>query len=277
MWSNIHPLLLLDLLTLLSDCRHETVEKIMERRISGVSYMCWVYFHNGIWGCGFFCARLMTLYFVSIFVSILCLSFRLPRRGLSRPFLTTTGYHACVYIQVTSPELSRSTTHVHRVITPAISNSYFVVFISPASTPLLLLPLHHHRAPHATSYSTTIPMRIHSSRHNAFNTGLIPTNTALTTLEIPSVVVPQHAVIPLNAGSCLCSLGIRYRTGCLFVSSREYSSEFSFFTLTLGISRYSNFRYFTWRSVISSIINSNDSLSTRSYAGPFSSAIATIL
>ena len=43
--------------------------------------------------------------------------------------------------------------HVHRVITPAISNSYFVVFISPAFTPPLLL-LHHHRAPHATTYST---------------------------------------------------------------------------------------------------------------------------
>ena len=57
--------------------------------------------------------------------------------------------------------------------------------------------------------SVTIPIRIHSSQHNAFNTGLIPTNTALTTLAIPSVVVPQHAVLPLNAGSCLCSLGIR--------------------------------------------------------------------
>ena len=43
--------------------------------------------------------------------------------------------------------------HVHRVITPAISNSYFVVFISPAFTPPLLL-LYHHRAPHATTYST---------------------------------------------------------------------------------------------------------------------------
>ena len=98
----------LDVLTPLSDCRHETVEKIMERRISGVSYMCWIDFHNGIWGCGFLCARLITLYFVSI-LSLFCLSFRLPRRGLSRPFLTTTGYHACVYIPVTTPELSRST------------------------------------------------------------------------------------------------------------------------------------------------------------------------
>ena len=143
-------LMMLDVLTSLSDSRQETVEKIMERRISWVFYMCWIDFHNGIWGCGFLCARLITLYFVSI----LCLSFRLSRRGLLRPFFTTTGYHACVYIQVTTPELSRSTTHVHWVITPAISNSYFVFHLSPASTPLLLLLLHHHRAPHATSYST---------------------------------------------------------------------------------------------------------------------------
>ena len=129
----------------------------MERRISGVSYKCWMDFHNTLLCCGFLCARLISLYF---FVSILCLSFRLPRRGLPRPILTTTGYHACVYIPVITPELSRSTTQVHRVITPAISNSYFVVFVvylSPASTPPVLL-LHHHRAPHATTYSTMVPL-----------------------------------------------------------------------------------------------------------------------
>ena len=62
--------------------------------------------------------------------------------------------------------------------------------------------------------SVMIPIRTHCSRHNAFNTGLLPTNTSLTTLPITSVVAPQHAVIPLNTGSCLCSLGTRYRTGC---------------------------------------------------------------
>ena len=77
---------------------------------------------------------------------------RLPRQGLPRPILTTTGYHACVYIPVITPELSRSTIHVHRVITPAISNSYFVVYLSHFTPPLLLL--HHHRAPHATTYPT---------------------------------------------------------------------------------------------------------------------------
>ena len=73
------------------DCRHEIVEKIMERTISGVSYMCWMDFHNAILCCGFLCARLMALYFV--FLSCVCLlSFsRLPRRGLPRPILTTTG------------------------------------------------------------------------------------------------------------------------------------------------------------------------------------------
>ena len=44
---------LLDVLTPLSDCRQESVEK-MERRISGVSCMCWMDFHNGILCCGFY-------------------------------------------------------------------------------------------------------------------------------------------------------------------------------------------------------------------------------
>ena len=55
----------LDVLTSLSDCRHETVERIMERRISGGSYVCWIDFHNGIWGCGFLCARLISFLFVA--------------------------------------------------------------------------------------------------------------------------------------------------------------------------------------------------------------------
>ena len=97
--------------------------------------MCWMDFHNTFLCCGFLCARLISLYFVSI----LCLSSRLPHRGLPRPILTTTGYHASVYIPVITPELPRSTTHVHRVITPAISNSYFVVYLSPAFTPPVLL------------------------------------------------------------------------------------------------------------------------------------------
>ena len=50
------PPFLLDVLTPLSDCRHETVEKIMERRISRVSYMCWMDFHDTFLCCGFLCA-----------------------------------------------------------------------------------------------------------------------------------------------------------------------------------------------------------------------------
>ena len=115
---------MLDVLTALSDCRYKTVEKIMERRISGVSYMCWIDFHNGIWGCGFLCARLITLYFLSLF----CVSLSgyhaegyhvpsLPPRAITPVYtsrLPHQSYHA--------PPI-----HVHRVITPAISNSYYVV------------------------------------------------------------------------------------------------------------------------------------------------------
>ena len=96
----IYLLLLLDVLTPLSDSRQECVEK-MERRISGVSCMCWMDFHNAIWCCGFLCARLSSVYFASLLVS-----FRLPRQGLPRPIYTARaitplpplhGYHACPF------------------------------------------------------------------------------------------------------------------------------------------------------------------------------------
>ena len=66
----------------------------MERRISGVSYMYWMDFYNGILCCGFLCARLIS---VSLF--------RLPRRGLPRP--------KCLSFPATTP---RATTP--RAITP---------------------------------------------------------------------------------------------------------------------------------------------------------------
>ena len=97
---------LLDVLTSLSDSRQETVEKIMERRISWVSYMCWIDFHNGNWGCRFLCARLISFPFSPFFPFCRLSIFRLPRRGLPRPIYTarvTTplpplhSYHACVY------------------------------------------------------------------------------------------------------------------------------------------------------------------------------------
>ena len=88
-----------------------------ERRISWVSYMSWIDFHNGIWGCGFLCTLLITLYFVSI-LSLFCVSIsRLTRRGLPRPIyippattprattphLYRTGHHAFT----TTAQLSR--------------------------------------------------------------------------------------------------------------------------------------------------------------------------
>ena len=103
----------LDVLTPLSDCRHETVEKIMERKISGVSCMCWIDFHNGIWGCGFLCARLITLYFCLYFVSLfpattprattphpyhhglsrLCIHPGYHTRAITLHHASTSGYH----------------------------------------------------------------------------------------------------------------------------------------------------------------------------------------
>ena len=55
---------------------------------------------------------------------------RLPRRGLPRPILTTTGYHACVYISVTTPELSRFHQYTYIGLShPLLVIRTFVVFI----------------------------------------------------------------------------------------------------------------------------------------------------
>ena len=118
---------MLDVLTALSDCRHETVEKIMERRISGVSYMCWIDFHNGIWGCGLLCTLLISFYFTA----------NTPRATTPHLYITSNhaeGYHApsiphgppplyhhctaitSVYIPATTPYLPP------RAITPVYSS-----------------------------------------------------------------------------------------------------------------------------------------------------------
>ena len=131
---------LLDVLTPLSGSRQESVE-MMERRISGVSYMCWVDFHNAILCCGFLCT-LLSFYFCFFSVSILCLypgyhaeGYHAPSipHGLSRlyhhctattPVYIFPGYHALVPSSI--PGLSHLSyhapphTHVHRVITPAM-------------------------------------------------------------------------------------------------------------------------------------------------------------
>ena len=101
------------------------IRRKMERRISGVSYMCCMDFHNEILCCGFLCARLISVSF----------SGSLPQRGLPRPTALFSGYHAEGYhartdafeltgylvCRVTTPELPRSiqTSGYRRVITPA--------------------------------------------------------------------------------------------------------------------------------------------------------------
>ena len=133
--------------------------------------MCRIDFHNGIWGCGLLCTLLISFYFLLLFSSSFSSISRLPRRGLPRPIYTSrattphlyrTGHHAFT----TTAQLSRLcisrlprqglprpifiTTCYHT----RQSSSYFTVYLSPAFTPPFLLHLHHHRAPHATTYST---------------------------------------------------------------------------------------------------------------------------
>ena len=138
---------LLDVLTSLSDCRHKTVERITERRIS--DFWGFVYVLDG------FPQRdyVLWVFMCPTTVSLFC------------DHLHCTDYHAEDYhapslppraitpvYTVITPELSRSTTHVHRVITPAISNSYFVVYLSPAFTPPVLLIYTTTGAPHVPTY-----------------------------------------------------------------------------------------------------------------------------
>ena len=106
----------LDVLTPLSDCRQESVDK-MERRIWGFSYMCWVDFHNGILCCGFLCARLISVYFVSLlcvsFASSLSFPATTPRA--TTPHLYPTGYHAFT-TTARLPRLSLSRLSRHSLI-----------------------------------------------------------------------------------------------------------------------------------------------------------------
>ena len=128
---------LLDVLTPLSDCKQESVEK-MKRRIPGVSYMYWMDFYNGISSCGFFvCSINFSLFFPATTPRATTPHrfFRLPQRGLPRPTALFPGYHAEGYhdltyafkltgyrvCRVTTPELPRSkrTSGYRQVTTPA--------------------------------------------------------------------------------------------------------------------------------------------------------------
>ena len=146
---------LLDVLTPLSDCRQESVER-WNGDFGGFVYVLDRFPQRdfGLWvfmcptNVSLFCDHLYCTGYHAQGYHALTTTARLPRRGLPRPILTTTGYHACVYIPVITPELSRSrlprpiltttgyhacvyipvitpelsrsNTHVHRVITPAI-------------------------------------------------------------------------------------------------------------------------------------------------------------
>ena len=82
------PYNLSDVLTPLSDWKRKSVEK-MDRKILGVAYMCGMDFHNGILCCWFLCARIVSLYFSTLFLPLSCVYsvflLRLQRQGLPRP------------------------------------------------------------------------------------------------------------------------------------------------------------------------------------------------
>ena len=70
------------------------IRRKMERRISGVSYMCWMDFHDGILSCGVLCARLISfscLLFLCVFSGYHAEGYHAPSipHGLSRL------YHHC--------------------------------------------------------------------------------------------------------------------------------------------------------------------------------------
>ena len=104
---------LLDVLTPLSDSRQESVET-MERRISGGSYMCWMDFHNAILCCGVLCARLVSVYYVSI-LFLFCVSSSL-----------FSGYHAAGYH---APSIPHGLPRLYRHFTATRLDSF------PATTP----------------------------------------------------------------------------------------------------------------------------------------------
>ena len=121
LWKRVSSVL--DVLTALSDCRHETVEKIMERRISGVSYMCWIDFHNGIWGCGLLCTPLISFYFFFYFTA------NTPRA--TTPHLYITGYHAEGYHAPSIPlGLSRLYHHCTATTPVYIFPGYHAIVLS---------------------------------------------------------------------------------------------------------------------------------------------------
>ena len=119
--------------------------------ISGVSYMCWIDFHNGIWGCGFLCARLITLYFVSIF----CFYFTAKHAA---------GYHAQGYH---APSIPHGPPRLYHHCT-AITSVYI-----PATTPRATTPHTYHHglsrlSIHPGYHTRTITL--HNTRTSGYHT-----------------------------------------------------------------------------------------------------------
>ena len=119
----LSPRPVLDVLTPLSDCRQEPVEKMERRYRIGIGWISTTRF------------SVVGFYVRLISVSFSGSLFRLPRRGLPRPTALFSGYHAEGYYahtdafkltgyhvcRVTTPELplSKQTSGYRQVITPA--------------------------------------------------------------------------------------------------------------------------------------------------------------
>ena len=121
-WECQRPTLL-DVLTPLSDCRQESIEK-MERRIWGISYLYWIW-SSGTTFTANCCFPGMSLQRVSVLWAFVCSlnlglfsGYHAEGYHARTDTLQLTGYHVC---RVTTPELSRSiqTSGCSRVITPA--------------------------------------------------------------------------------------------------------------------------------------------------------------
>ena len=160
---------LLDVLTPLSDCRQESVER-WNGDFGGFVYVLDRFPQRdfGLWvfmcptNVSLFCDHLYCTGYHAQGYHALTTTARLPRRGLPRPILTTTGYHACVYIPVSTPELPRfkQTSGYRQVITPA--GSFYVFSLSS----VIRQSIHNNN-----NFSTepgahrTDPLNIHDVKH----------------------------------------------------------------------------------------------------------------
>ena len=111
------------------------IRRKMDRRILRVSYICGMDLHNGILCCGFLCARIISLYFFTLFfclyfVSFLCLFY---------------GYHAKGYHD---PSILQGLSPLHHCT---------------ATTPVYLHPGYHATAP--SSISGLSHLSYHASPH----------------------------------------------------------------------------------------------------------------